>query len=154
MGLAQFDRAGIARCQCVIFALTSAVPDRSDRMNDMASRQAIARGQLRIAGLAAMQPAALGKQFRPGGAMDRPIDPTAAAKQRAIGGVDDGIDAQRGDVGDDDFQPRRAELADRQTQAEAAALIVTPLSASSCCNSPAWNISRMISQPPTNSPLT
>jgi hypothetical protein len=28
------------------------------------------------------------------------------------------------------------------------------LSAKSCCSSPAWNISRMISQPPTNSPLT
>ena len=85
--------------------------------------------------------------------MDRAIH-TAAAEQRAIRGVDDGVNAQRGDVGDDDFQPRRAELADRQTQAEAAALIVTPLSASSCCNSPAWNISRTMSQPPTNSPLT
>jgi hypothetical protein len=28
------------------------------------------------------------------------------------------------------------------------------LSAKSCCSSPAWNISRMISQPPRNSPLT
>jgi hypothetical protein len=28
------------------------------------------------------------------------------------------------------------------------------LSANSCCNSPAWNISRMMSQPPTNSPFT
>jgi hypothetical protein len=28
------------------------------------------------------------------------------------------------------------------------------LSASNCCSSPAWNISRMMSQPPTNSPLT
>jgi peptidoglycan/LPS O-acetylase OafA/YrhL len=29
-----------------------------------------------------------------------------------------------------------------------------PLSASTCCNSPAWNISRTMSQPPMNSPLT
>ena len=36
----------------------------------------------------------------------------------------------------------------------AGAPIVTPLSASNCCNSPAWNISRMMSQPPMNSPLT
>src|SRR5262249_45232812 len=30
----------------------------------------------------------------------------------------------------------------------------TPLSFRDCCSSPAWNISRTISQPPTNSPLT
>ena len=33
-------------------------------------------------------------------------------------------------------------------------LTATPLSLSSCCNSLAWNISRTMSQPPTNSPLT
>jgi len=83
--------------------------------------------------------------------MDRAID---AAEQRIVRRVDDGVNAQRGDVGNDDFQPALADLARRKTQAEAAALTVTPLSASSCCNSPAWNISRMMSQPPTNSPLT
>ena len=34
------------------------------------------------------------------------------------------------------------------------AFTATPLSLSSCCNSPAWNISRTMSQPPTNSPFT
>jgi hypothetical protein len=85
--------------------------------------------------------------------MDRAID-AATAEQRAIRGVDDRVDAERRDVGDDDFQPRRAELARGEAQADAAALTVTPLSASNCCSSPAWNISRMMSQPPTNSPLT
>ena len=85
--------------------------------------------------------------------MDRAID-AATAEQRAIGRVDDGVNAQRRDVGNEDLEPRRAELARRKAQAEAAALSVTPLSARSCCNSPAWNISRMMSQPPTNSPLT
>jgi hypothetical protein len=85
--------------------------------------------------------------------MDRTIDP-ATAEQRRVGGVDDGVNAKRRDIGDDDFQPRRANLARVQVQAEAAALTVTPLSARSCCSSPAWNISRMMSQPPTNSPLT
>ena len=87
--------------------------------------------------------------------MDRTID-AATAEQRAIRGVDDGVNAKCRDVGDDDFQPRRADLArgQIQPQAEADALTVTPLSAKSCCNSPAWNISRMMSQPPTNSPLT
>jgi hypothetical protein len=100
-----------------------------------------------------MEGAAFGQQLRPGRAMDRAIDATPA-KQRGIGGVDDGVNAKRRDIGDGDFQPRGPELARRKPQAEAAALTVTPLSASSCCNSPAWNISRMMSQPPTNSPLT
>ena len=34
------------------------------------------------------------------------------------------------------------------------ALLATPLPLSNSCNSPAWNISRMMSQPPTNSPFT
>ena len=85
--------------------------------------------------------------------MDRTID-AATAQQRRIRGVDDGVNAQGRDIGDDDFQPRRADLARGETQAVAAALTVTPLSARSCCSSPAWNISRMMSQPPTNSPLT
>ncbi len=100
-----------------------------------------------------MERAAFGKQFGTGAAMDRTID-AAATEQRRIRGVDDGVNAQGGDVGNDDFQPRLADLARAQAQAEAAALTVTPLSANSCCNSPAWNISRMMSQPPTNSPLT
>ena len=85
--------------------------------------------------------------------MDSAID-AATAEQRGIGGVDDSVNAKRGDVGNDDFEPRPTELARGRDQAEAAALMVTPLSAKSCCSSPAWNISRMMSQPPTNSPLT
>jgi hypothetical protein len=42
--------------------------------------------------------------------MDRTID-AATAEQRRIGGVDDGVNAHTRDVGDDDFQPRRADLA-------------------------------------------
>ena len=99
-----------------------------------------------------MKRAAFGEKLRPGRAMDRTIH-AAPAEQRPIGGVDDGVNAQCRDVGDDDFQPCRTDLARSQIQA-AGALTVTPLSANSCCNSPAWNISRMMSQPPTNSPLT
>ena len=85
--------------------------------------------------------------------MDRPID-AAATEERTVGGVDDGVNAQGRDVGDENLEPRRADLARRRAQAEAAAATVTPLSANNCCSSPAWNISRMMSQPPTNSPLT
>ena len=151
--LAQLDGAGVARRQRFIFAAAAAIPDRTDGVNDMPRRQPISPGNLGIAGLAAMEGAAFGEQLGPRRAMDRAID-AAPAEQGRIGGVDDGVNAQGGDVGDDDFEARGADLARRQAQAEAAALTVTPLSASSCCSSPAWNISRMMSQPPTNSPLT
>jgi len=128
------------------------MPDRTDGMNHMPCRQAIPPGDLGAAGLAAMERAALGEKRGPGRAVDRTIH-AATAEQRPVGGVDDGVNAQCRDVGDDDFQPRRADLARRQNQV-AGALTVMPLSASSCCNSPAWNISRTMSQPPTNSPLT
>src|SRR5262249_25286501 len=38
--------------------------------------------------------------------------------------------------------------------AEAPSFTARPFSLSRLCNSPAWNISRMMSQPPTNSPFT
>jgi hypothetical protein len=41
--------------------------------------------------------------------MDRAIDP-AAAQQRRVRGVDDRVDRERGDVGDDDLQSRRANV--------------------------------------------
>ncbi len=129
------------------------MPDGTDGMDHMPRRQPITLGDLGVAGLAAMQRAALGQQFRACGAMDGAIY-AAAAEQGIVRRVDDGVNAKCGDVGEDDFEPRRADLARRKPQAEAAALSVTPLSANSFCNSPAWNISRMMSQPPTNSPLT
>ena len=93
MGLAQFDGAAIARGQRLIFALAAAMPDRADGMNHMPRRQPITPGDFGVAGLAAMQRAAFGQQLRPGRAMDRAIDATAA-EQRRIGGVDDGVNAQ------------------------------------------------------------
>ena len=151
--LSELDRAAIARRQQGVLALSTAVPDRPDGMDHMPRRQPITPGDLGVTGGAAMERAALGQQFGPGRAMDRAID-AATAEQRAIRRVDDGVNAQRRDVGNEDLEPRRAELARRKDQAEAAALSVTPLSARSCCNSPAWNISRIMSQPPMNSPLT
>ena len=153
MGLAKADRADVAGCQRGIFARVAAAPDRADGMNHMPRRQSVPHGDFGAAGLATTQGATFGEQLRPGRAVDRAINP-APAEQGRVGGVDDGVNAQGRDVGDDGFETRRAELARRQAQAEAAALTTTPLSAKSCCSSPAWNISRMMSQPPTNSPLT
>ncbi len=153
MGPAQFDRAAIARCQHFIFALASAMPHRADGMNHVPCKQPMSFGDFGIAGGAALKLATFGQKLRSCPAVDCTIH-AAAAEQRCIRGVDDGVNAQARDVGDDDFEPRRADPARGQAQAEAAAATVTPLSAKSCCSSPAWNISRMMSQPPTNSPLT
>ena len=153
VGLTQFERATIAGGEQFVLARAAAVPDWTHGMDHMLRRQPISAGDFGVAGRAAMERAAFGEQFGAGAAMDRAID-AAATEQRRIRGVDDGVNAQRGDVGNNDFQPRLADLARGPAQADAAALTVTPLSASSCCNSPAWNISRMMSQPPTNSPLT
>jgi hypothetical protein len=148
---AKLDRAAIARSELLILPTITTVPDRPDGMDHMPRRKEISLGDLGVAGFAAAQLAAFGQQPRPGRIMNCTID-AAPAEQRRIRGVDDGVNAQAGDVGNNDFQPGAADLARDSAQAEAAAL--TPLSASSCCNSPAWNISRMMSQPPTNSPLT
>jgi small subunit ribosomal protein S4 len=53
-------------------------------------------------------------------------------------------------------RPLARGMAGNPQSQDAGALSFTamPLSLNSDCNSPAWNISRMISQPPTNSPLT
>jgi len=111
MGLAEFDRACVTGRQRLILAPASAVPYRPDGMNHMPRRQAITPGDFGVAGLAAMQRAAFDQQLGSGRAMDRTVD-AATAEQRGVRSVDDGVNAQGGDIGDDDFEPRRADLAD------------------------------------------
>jgi len=153
VALAQRDGADIARRQRLVFALAAVVPDRTNGMNHVPGGKPVRQGDFGPTGFAAVKRAAFGEKAGASSAMDRAIDATPT-KQGSVRGVDNGVNAQSRDVGDDDFQPRRTQLARKQAQAEAGALTVTPLSARSCCNSPAWNISRMMSQPPTNSPLT
>ena len=76
----------------------------------MLGLEPIALGDLGMTGLAAVEHPALGHEFRPRSTMDRTID-AATAEQRRIRRVDDGINAQRSDVGNNDFQPRLADLA-------------------------------------------
>jgi hypothetical protein len=61
-------------------------------MNDMPRRKPVAMGDLGVAGLAATKRAAFGEQPWPGCAMDCAIDP-AAAEQRGVRRVDDGVNA-------------------------------------------------------------
>jgi hypothetical protein len=91
-------------------AAISSIPNWPDGMDHVPCREPISFCDFGAAGLAAMKRAAFGKQFGTGRAMDRTID-AAASEQRSIRSVDDGVNAQRRDVGDDDFQPRRANLA-------------------------------------------
>jgi hypothetical protein len=60
VGLTEFYDAAIARGQRLVFALAAAVPDRSDRMNDMPRRKPVTLGDLGVAGFAAMKRAAFG----------------------------------------------------------------------------------------------
>src|SRR5947209_11974217 len=136
MRSAQFDRASVAGGKRRILGLVSTTPDRADGVDDVLRRQPVAPGDLGIARLAAVQRTALYQKLWPCSAMNGAIH-SAATEQRRIRRVDDRVNAQAGDVRDDDFQARIAELARSQPQAEAGALTVTPLSASSCCNSPA-----------------
>ena len=115
---AQFDRAAIAGGEQFVFAVAAAIPDRTDGVDHMPRRKPVSAGDLGVARRAAIERAAFGEQFGPGGAMDRAID-AAPAEQRRIRGVDDGVNAQGRDVGNDDFEPRRADLARAQAQAEA-----------------------------------
>ena len=144
--------AAVARGKQFIFAVTAAVPDRADRVNDMPRRKAVSAGDLGLARRASIKGAALLEQFAAGSAMNRAIH-TAATEQGFIRGVDDRINAQCRDIGDENLEPRRTDNAFSRDQA-AGAPTVTPLSANICCSSPAWNISRTMSHPPTNSPLT
>jgi hypothetical protein len=59
--LSEFDRAAIARRQQGVLALSAAVPDRADGMDDMPRRQPITPGDLGVTGGAAMEGAALGQ---------------------------------------------------------------------------------------------
>lgn len=145
----ELQGAGIARGQRGVLAMAATVPDRADGVDHMPRRQPVAAGDPGIPGVAAAERAAFGEQFGAGRAMDSTVD-AAAAEQGRIGGIDDRIDGERGDVGDDDLTGRRADLADEGAQAAA----LMPLSVNSFCSSPAWNISRTMSQPPTNSPFT
>ena len=109
----QRERGAIAGGEQRLLALAAAAPDRTDRMDDVPGLEAIAAGDLGGAGVAAAQGLAFGQQLRSGGAMDGAVD-AAAAEQRGVGGVDDGVDVERRDVGDADLEPRRSDLGGEQ----------------------------------------
>jgi hypothetical protein len=60
VGLTEFYGAAIARGQRLVLAFAAAVPDRSDRMNDMPRRKPVALRDLGVASFAAIKRAAFG----------------------------------------------------------------------------------------------
>jgi hypothetical protein len=82
-------------------------------MDDVPGLEAIAAGDLGGTGVATAQGLAFGQQLRSGGTMDGAVD-AAAAEQRGVGSVDDGVDVERRDVGDADLEPRRSDISGEQ----------------------------------------
>ena len=101
-------RGAIAGGEQFLLALVAAAPDRPDRVNDVPGLEPVAAGDLGGTGVAAAQRLALGQELGSGGAMDGAVD-AAAAEQRPVGGIDDGVDVERRDVGDADLEPRRSD---------------------------------------------
>ena len=100
----------------MILAGITAVPDRPDGVDHVPGRQPVSPGDLGIAGCAATKRAAFRKQFGARSTVDGAID-AAPAEQRRIRSVDDAVNAQTGDIGNNDFQPRRADPARGAAQA-------------------------------------
>ena len=75
MGQCDLDRAPVATCQQAGLALVSAAPYRPHRVDDMASGKRVSAGDFCLAGRAAIQAPAFGKQFR----TCRPVDGTVDA---------------------------------------------------------------------------
>jgi hypothetical protein len=92
VGLTEFDRAGVARGQRLIFAPATAVPDRADSVDDMPGRQPMAGRDFGVTGLATIEGTAFGQEFGAGSAVNRAID-AATAEQARVSGVDDGVNA-------------------------------------------------------------
>ena len=109
----EFERARIAGRKQRILVLVAAIPHRADCVDHIPRLQPIAARDLRIARVAAAEGCAFLPQLRSRRAVDCAVD-TAAAKQALIGGVDDRVHVERGDVGDDDLEPRRPDFGGEQ----------------------------------------
>src|SRR5882724_9964484 len=76
------QRISVAICQGLRLAMCSAMPDRSDGVDDESSGQTIATSDFRFAGFTAAKCTAFPAQFGSSGAMNRSVDSAAAEKRR------------------------------------------------------------------------
>ena len=71
----------ITACQMFGFVDAAAIPDRADRVDDMAVRKIVGAGDPCFAGGASAERAAFGEQARTRRTMDRTIDASAAQQK-------------------------------------------------------------------------
>ena len=76
--------------QQFILAVLAIAPNRANSVNDPARGKIVAFGDLRLARRAAIQSTALFQELRACRTVNRAID-SAAAQQRRVGGIHDGI---------------------------------------------------------------
>jgi len=86
----------------LVLAALAAAPNRTNGVDDVTREKAKARGDLGIPRLAAAELGTSRAKLGTCGTVDRTIH-AASAKQRPVGGVDDGVDVEPGDVAFDDF---------------------------------------------------
>src|ERR1700733_12727286 len=103
MAAREFKGVFVAGGEILIFSPRPAMPNRTDRVDHIFGRQPKTRRQLGFAGWAALELAAGLQKLRSGGAMDSAVN-SAAAQKRAIGGIDDGVQCQAGDIADEDIE--------------------------------------------------
>jgi hypothetical protein len=109
----EIESIAVARREQVLFTVAAAVPHRTDGMDDMPRRQPIAAGDLGHTGVGAAKCPALIAQLRPGGTVDRAVD-TATAEQTPVRRIDDDIDIECRDVGDEDLKSGSAYCGDEK----------------------------------------
>src|SRR4051794_10594815 len=100
--VSQLDRARVTGSEQLCLAGSAAVPDWADGVDDVTCRQVSGPCRLRVARLAAPEPAAFLQDGGAAGAMDRSVDP-AAAEQARVRGVDDRVDVLLRDVAGDEL---------------------------------------------------
>ena len=100
MGNRDLEATAIASRQKFRLAIGAVTPYGPDDVNDMRCGKAVAAGDFRVSGVAPAEAHALGEQIGPGGAMYRAVH-TAASEQRVVGRVDDRVDLEGRDVGED-----------------------------------------------------
>src|SRR4029079_11784969 len=105
----KIERGAITARQKRLLILVAAAPYRTYRVDHVPGLETITARDLGAAGVAATQRTAFGQQFRPGRAVNGAIN-AAAAQQRAVGGIHNCIDIERGDVGNDDVEDCLADL--------------------------------------------
>src|SRR5262245_66192220 len=110
------EAVAIAAREQPVFAALAATPDGANGVDHMARLEAETGRDLGLARLATAERGASLFKLGAGGAMDRAID-AATAEQAPIGGVDDGVDVERGDIALDDLDAVKHSRIGRRAQA-------------------------------------